>query len=73
MQQEMDSLQEHDVWELTELPKDRKAVGCKWVFKVKLNADGSIERHKARLVAQGFSQTYGGRDKTLKLNRGNGN
>ena len=59
MQQEMDSLQEHDVWELTELPKDRKAVGCKWVFKVKHNADGSIERHKARLVAQGFSQRYG--------------
>ena len=55
MQQEMDSLQEHDVWELTELPKDRKAVECKWVFKVKHNADGSIERHKARLVAQGFS------------------
>jgi hypothetical protein len=39
MQQEMDSLQEHDVWELTELPKDRKAVGCKWVFKVKHNVD----------------------------------
>ncbi|CAB4023016.1 Hypothetical predicted protein, partial [Paramuricea clavata] len=46
----------HDV---RELPKDQKAVGCKWVFKVKHNADGSIERHKARLVAQCFSQRYG--------------
>jgi hypothetical protein len=59
MQQEMDSLQEHDVWELTELSKDRKAVGCKWVFKVKHNADASVERNKARLFAQRFSQTYG--------------
>ncbi len=59
MQHEIDSLQEHDVLELTELPKGRKAVGCKWVFKIKRNADGSVERYKARLVAQGFSQRYG--------------
>jgi hypothetical protein len=59
MQQEIDSLNEHDVYELVELPNERKAVGCKWVFKVKRNADGSVERYKARLVAQGFSQKYG--------------
>ena len=59
MQQEIDSLQEHDVYELTELPRGRRAVGCKWVFKIKHNADGSIERYKARLVAQGYSQRYG--------------
>ena len=59
MQQEIDSLQEHDVYELTELPKGRRAVGCKWVYKVKHKADGSIDRHKARLVAQGFSQRHG--------------
>ena len=41
------------------LPKDRKAVGCKWVFKLKVGPDGSVERHKARLVIQGFSQKYG--------------
>ena len=45
--------------ELTELPKGRKAVGCKWVFKINRNADGSVEIYKARLVAQGFSQRYG--------------
>ena len=36
--------------------KDRKPVGCRWVFKVKENADGSIERYKARIVAQGYAQ-----------------
>ena len=59
MQHEIDSLQEHDVLELTELPKERKAVGCKWVFKIKRNAEGSVERYKVRLVAQGFFQRYG--------------
>ncbi|KZV39224.1 Cysteine-rich RLK (receptor-like protein kinase) 8 [Dorcoceras hygrometricum] len=41
------------------LPKDKKTVGCKWVFNVKLNSDGSMERYKARLVARGYTQTYG--------------
>ena len=59
MEQEMKSLQENDVWELVELPKDQKTVGSKWVFKLKSGQDGSVERYKARLVAQGFSQKYG--------------
>ena len=59
MKKEVDSLHDNSVWELVELPADRKAVGSKWVFKMKTNADGSIERFKARLVAQGFSQQEG--------------
>ena len=59
MQHEIDSLQEHDVLELTELPKERKAIGCKWVFKIKRNAEGSVERYEVTLVAQGFFQRYG--------------
>ena len=41
-----------------ELPKDKKSVG-KWVYKCKINADGSVGRYKARLVAQGYSQRPG--------------
>ena len=59
MEKEMESLRTNDVWDLVELPKDRKAVRSKWVFKLKVDVDGSIERHKARLVAQGYSQKYG--------------
>ncbi len=46
-------------WELVALPKDKKAIGCKWVYKVKHNADGSVSRYKARLVTKGYAQTYG--------------
>ena len=59
MDNEMNSLHMNDVWDLVKLPKDRKAVGSKWVFKLKLGSDGQVERHKARLVAQGFAQKQG--------------
>ena len=41
------------------MPAGRKAIGCKWVFKIKRGADGEVERYKARLVAKGFSQKEG--------------
>ena len=59
MRREIDSLYEHGVWELVELPEGHKCVGSKWVFKVKTNANSLIERCKARLVAQGYSQKEG--------------
>ena len=59
MKKEIDSLHSNDVWDLVELPKGRKVVGSKWVFKQKFGPDGSVERYKARLVAQGFSQKFG--------------
>ena len=59
MEKEMESLHTNNVWDLVELPKGQKAIGSKWVFKLKTGADGLVERHKARLVAQGFSQKFG--------------
>jgi hypothetical protein len=56
---EMEAHIENGTWELVKLPPGRKAIGSQWVFKVKRNADGSVERYKARVVAQGFSQRPG--------------
>uniref|UniRef100_A0AAV1U7S1 Reverse transcriptase Ty1/copia-type domain-containing protein n=1 Tax=Peronospora matthiolae TaxID=2874970 RepID=A0AAV1U7S1_9STRA len=53
------SLIQNDTWEIVPLPKDRKAIGCRWVFRVKENQNGEVERFKARLVAKGFSQKFG--------------
>ena len=44
---------------MTKLPPSKVPIGCKWVYKIKLKADGSVERYKARLVAKGFTQAKG--------------
>ena len=59
MEEEMESLKENQVWDLVDLPSNRKAIGNKWVLKIKRKADGSIERYKARLVAKGYTQLEG--------------
>ena len=56
---ELDSMKKNGVWELVELPKGVKPVGCKWVFKTKLDPNGNVERYKARLVAKGYTQKEG--------------
>ena len=40
-------------------PKDRKIIGLKWVFETKLNFDGSVNKHKAKLVVKGYAQVWG--------------
>ena len=59
MSDEYKSMVENKVWTLTELPAGKNLVGCKWIYKLKEDADGNVVRYKARLVAQGFSQKFG--------------
>jgi len=54
-----DSLIKNNVFKLVALPEGRDVVDNKWVFKIKCNSDGSVQRYKARLVAKGFSQQPG--------------
>ena len=49
----------NDTWYESELPKGKKAVSSRWIFTIKYKADGTIDRRKTRLVARGFTQTYG--------------
>ena len=56
---EYESLIENETWELVELPPGRKAISCRWVFKVKHDENGKIDRFKGRLVAKGFLQKFG--------------
>ncbi|XP_062094041.1 uncharacterized mitochondrial protein AtMg00820-like [Humulus lupulus] len=59
MMEELRALEKNETWILTDLPLGKRTVGCKWIFSVKLKADRSIERFKARLVTKGFTQSYG--------------
>ncbi|RVW91359.1 Retrovirus-related Pol polyprotein from transposon RE1 [Vitis vinifera] len=59
MDDEIHALKKNDTWVLVPRPQHHNVVGCRWIFKTKLHSDGSIERHKACLVAQGFSQVHG--------------
>ncbi|GBN11147.1 Retrovirus-related Pol polyprotein from transposon TNT 1-94 [Araneus ventricosus] len=57
--EEMKSLQKNETWKLVTPPSGKKVIGCRWTFKAKYDSKGNIERYKARLVAQGFSQKFG--------------
>jgi len=57
--EEMKALIGNHTWDIVESPKDKKIVGCKWVFTIKYKSYGSIDRYKARLVAQGYNQEKG--------------
>ncbi|PKI36537.1 hypothetical protein CRG98_043090, partial [Punica granatum] len=56
MAKELRALELNSTWTMSNLPPEKKLVDCKWVYKIKRHADGSIEKYKARLVAKGFTQ-----------------
>jgi hypothetical protein len=59
MQTEMQSIEANKTWDVNDLPKNQKAIGLKWVFKVKKDPNGNVVKHKARLVAKGYAQRQG--------------
>ena len=59
MDKEIQALEATKTWVLTPLPPGKRPIGCKWVYRVKLNPDGNVERYKARLVAKGYTQREG--------------
>lgn len=59
MKQEMDAIERNNTWELSELPPGHKAIGLKWIFKLKRDTNGKIIKHKARIVAKGYVQKWG--------------
>ena len=59
MEEDIQSIEKKNTWELTTLPKDHRAIGVKCVYKMKKNVHGEVERYKARLVAKGYEQRHG--------------
>lgn len=59
IQSEMQALHLNQTWTLVPPPVEHNIMGCKWLFRTKFRSDGSIERYKARLVAQGYNQVHG--------------
>lgn len=56
MKEELEAIERNKTWKLIGLPKNKKSISMRWVFKIKLKPDGSVSKHKARLVARGFLQ-----------------
>jgi len=59
MHEELMAIEKNNTWQLTNLPKGHKAIDVKWVYKIKVKANGEIDRYKLRLVAKGFEQKEG--------------
>ena len=59
MQDENDVTKKNQTWELVERLKEKKVIDVKWIYKVKFNFDGTVQRKKARLVAKGYAQQPG--------------
>ncbi|GKC06151.1 putative RNA-directed DNA polymerase [Tanacetum coccineum] len=59
MNNEMEALNRNHTWDITDLPKGRNPIRCKWIYKIKYKANGEIKRYKVRLVAKGYSQREG--------------
>ena len=55
----MGALEKNETREIVERLKRKNIIDCKWIFTLKYKINGSLERHKTRLLAKGYTQTYG--------------
>jgi len=55
IREEMEAFHRNKTWELVELPEGRKAIGCKWVYKIKHDGNDQVERYHVRLVVKGYA------------------
>ena len=56
MDEEIECIEKNQTWELVDVPKDKDVVSIKWIYMTKEDADGNVQKHKARMVARGFTQ-----------------
>jgi hypothetical protein len=59
MKEELRMIEKNQTWELVDMSKHKKPIGVKWVYRTKLNADVTINKHKARLIVKGYAQIFG--------------
>ena len=59
MKEEIDAIKRSETWELVDLPISFDAIGVQWIYRLKYNPNGSVKKHKARLVDKGYAQHYG--------------
>ena len=56
MDEEIECIEKNQTWELVDVPKFKDVINVKWIYKTKQDANGNVEKHKARMVARGFKQ-----------------
>lgn len=56
MDEEIESIEKNNTWELSKLPRGQISIGVKWVYKTNLNKDGQVDKYKDRLVVNGYKQ-----------------
>jgi len=55
MKEELKMIEKNDMWKLVDRPQHKQPIGVKWVYRTKLNPDGSVNKYKARLVVKGYA------------------
>lgn len=57
---EIKALYENNTWDITDLLRERKPIGCRWIYKIKYKSNGEFDRYRTRLVPKGYNRNYYG-------------